>query len=71
MNVASASASALSGMRANLTRMNESAARLAGQTADPVTELVDQMQIKTGFEANLTVLDTANDMVRSTIRLWA
>jgi len=58
-------------MRANLTRMNESAARLAGQTADPVTELVDQMQIKTGFEANLTVLDTANDMVRSTIRLWA
>jgi len=71
VNVASASASALSGMRANLTRMNESAARLAGQTADPVTELVDQMQIKTGFEANLTVLDTANDMVRSTIRLWA
>lgn len=71
MNVASASASALSGMRANLTRMNESAARLAGQTADPVTELVDQMQIKTSFEANLKVLDTANDMVRSTIRLWA
>ena len=58
-------------MRANLIRMDESAARVAGQTADPVTELVDQMEIKASFEANLKVLDAANDMVRSTIRLWA
>lgn len=69
MNVAMSSA--LSGIRANLARMNESAARVAGQSSDPVTEIVEQIRIKASFEANVSALDAARDMDRSTIRLWA
>jgi uncharacterized protein YkuJ len=63
--------SALSGIRANLTRMNESAARVAGQKADPVDGAVEQLRIKASFEANVFALKTAHDMERSTFRLWA
>jgi flagellar basal body rod protein FlgC len=51
--------------------MNESAVRVAGLNADPVVEAVEQLQIKTGFEANVFTLETARDMERSAIRLWA
>jgi flagellar basal body rod protein FlgC len=51
--------------------MNESAARVAGQKADPVDGAVEQLQIKASFEANVFALKTAHDMERSTFRLWA
>jgi len=63
--------SALSGIRANLARINESASRVAGQNSDPIVEVVEQVGIKANFEANVSVLDAARDMERSTIRLWA
>lgn len=69
MNVAMSSA--LSGIRANLARMNDSAARVAGYKADPIEEIVEQIRIKGSFEANVAALETAREMERSTVRLWA
>ena len=69
MNVAMSSA--LSGIRTNLARMNDSAARVAGQASDPLDEAIEQIQIKTSFAANVFALETARDMDRSTFRLWA
>jgi flagellar basal body rod protein FlgC len=63
--------SALAGIRTNLARMDASASRVASQTADPATELVDQLHIKASFQANVAVLATVLDMDRSAIRLWA
>ena len=59
------------GMRAGMTRADMSAARLAGQTSDPVPDLVDQLQAKSAFDANSFSLDIANEMQESSIRLWA
>lgn len=69
MNIAASSA--YSGIRANLLRMDASAARIAGQAADPVAEGINQLEIKTGFDANIAVLKTANEMDRQVVRLWA
>lgn len=69
MNVAASSA--YLGIRANLARMDASAARIAGQAADPVAESVNQLEIKAGFDANIAVLKTANEMDRQVVRLWA
>jgi hypothetical protein len=63
--------SALSGLRANLARMDASALRVAGRTADPVTEMVEQLDAKVNFQANIASLETARDMERGVIRLWA
>ncbi len=67
----SASSSALSGMRASMSQMDASAARLAAQHADPIDELVKQRVIKTDFTANVAVLRTVGDMEEGVIRLWA
>jgi hypothetical protein len=69
--VISASLSALSGMRASMAKMDASAARLAGQPADPTGELIDQLAIKTDFTANIAVFKAAGDMEEGAIRLWA
>lgn len=69
--MSTAIASALSGIRSSLARMDASASRLAGRTGDPVDELVDQISIKANFQANIKVLETANETERGALRLWA
>lgn len=62
---------AYSGIKANLVRMDASTSRIAGQTTDPLAELVEQLDIKTSFDANIAVLRTAEGMERQVVRLWA
>lgn len=69
MNIAASSA--YSGMRLNLARMDATASRVAGQTADPINESIEQLDIKTSFDTNVAVLKTANEMDQAVVRLWA
>jgi flagellar basal body rod protein FlgC len=59
------------GVRASMARADASAARIAGQTSDPAPDLIDQLQAKSAFDANILSLRTANDMQERSIRLWA
>lgn len=69
MNIAASIAH--SGIRANLTRMDASASKIARQSGDPIDSLVEQLTIKASFEANVAVLKTTGEMERGAIRLWA
>lgn len=63
--------SAVTAMRTNMARFDVSAARVAGQTSDPVPDLIDQIQIKTDFQADVAVLRVADEIEQGGIRLWA
>lgn len=74
--MSSAISTAMTALRSNVAAMNVSAARIAsGNTAAPDADaldaLIDIAGVRQSFAANVAVVQTANDMDRSTFNLWA
>ena len=62
---------ALDGMQRAETSFNRAAARIAQPIDNLSSEVVDLMQSKNDFEANLKVAGVADEMTKSTLDLLA
>lgn len=69
MNIAFSTAA--SALRANMTRFDASAGRIAGGQADLADEAVEQIVARQGFDASARVLQASLDMEKKSLELWA